>query len=321
MGSSLNPRSGSSERSKGRKRAVIAAGDSTRDRYSSLERSIVGARGSRPGSGRRPVPGTLRSAGRRVAGNKAEERDSRIRAQRRRVQLRIGLLVLAVLAAIAGVVWLFRSSVFIVESVEIVGGKRLSTAQITELAALPRDVTLLRLPTKQIESRLERNPWISSAEVTRDFPDTVRIRVAERTPAALVGVNSKSRWLVDRAGVWLAAQSTSATSTLILVRDVDGLDPVAGKRTQSETLLNALAVLSRLDKGLAPRIRAVSAPSIDKTALVTRDGVEVFVGTADDIVRKQQVAAKILQEQAGNVVYINVRTVDSPTWRGLEGKP
>ena len=321
MESSSNRKSGSSERSKGRKRLVIGAGDKTRDRYSSLEASFVGSRPAKSGSGRRPVPGTLRSAGRRVAGSKAEERSSRIRAQRRRVRLRIALAVLAVLAVVVGVVSLYRSDTFSVKTVDIVGAKRLSAAKLTELAAMPQDATLLRLPAAQIESRLEANPWISSAEVTRDFPDTVRIRVVERTPAAIVGVNAKTRWLVDRNGVWLAPQSASATSALMFVRDVDGLDPVPGKKTQSETLLNALEILSQPDPDLAPKIRAISAPSIDKTALVTKDDVEIFVGTADDIARKQQVAAKILKEQTGNVVYINVRTVDRPTWRGLEQRP
>lgn len=318
MASNSSRRSASSEHSKGRKRVVIGAGDSTRDRYSSLEASYVGARSSKPASRRRPIPGTPKSAGRRVAGNKAEERESRLRTQRRQVRLRVGLAVAAVLAVVAAALWLYRSPVFSVKTVDVVGAARLSPDAVKELAALPSDVTLLRLPAAAVEARLERNPWIASAEVTRDFPDSVRIRVVERIPAAIVSVTGKVRWLVDPAGVWLAPQSPDATSSLLPIRDVEGLDPLAGKKTGSETLLNALAILSQLDPSLAPKVRLLSAPSIDKTALVTKDDVEVFVGTADDIARKQQVAAKILAEEAGNVVYINVRTVDRPTWRGLK---
>ncbi len=317
MGSSSDRKSSSSGSSRKRKRVVIGAGDSTRDRYSSLEDSFV-RKGPRTGSGRRPVPGTLKSAGRRVAGSKAEARDSRLRTQRRRVRLRVALLVGLVAAAIAGAVWLYNSDAFTVRSVDVVGAQRLSTQQVTKLAALPADVTLLRLPVSDVEARLEANPWVSSAEVTRDFPDGVRIRIVERTPAASVIVNPKTRWLVDGQGVWLARQTKTTTAAVTPIRDVEGLDPVAGSKAQSETLLNAISVLSQLEPSFAKQVKAVSAPTIDKTALITKRDVEVFVGTAEDIGRKQQVAAKILAEEAGKVVYINVRTVDRPTWRGLE---
>ena len=317
MESSSNRKSGSSERSKSRKRVVIAAGDSTRDRYSSLEASIVEKRDRAP-SGRRPVPGTLTSAGRRVAGNKAEEREVRKRAQRRAVRLRVAAAVLFVGAVVLALVWLYRSPAFTAKTVDVVGAKRLTREQILTLAALPTDVTLLRLPSADIEARLEKSPWVSSAEVTRDFPDTIRLRVVERTPSAVVSTGGKARWLVDGTGIWLAPQSANATSASVLVRDVDGLDPVAGSKTKSETLLNVLEIVAQLDPTFMAGIRAISAPSIDKTALVTRDDVEVFVGSSDDIGRKQQVAKQILKDQAGKVVYINVRTVDRPTWRGLD---
>lgn len=318
MASNSNPRSPSSEPSRSRKRLVIEPGDTTRARYSSLEDSIVGKGTRTSASARKPVPGDPKSAGRRVAGSKAEERSIRLSKQRRGGRLRILVAVVAGVAVIAGAVWLYRSPAFRVKRVDVVGVRRLTAAQVRSLAKVPRDATLLRLPAAEIEARLAKSPWISAAEVTRDFPDGVRIRVTERSPLALVTTSGKARWLVDKTGVWLAPQSMSATSALIVVRDVTGLDPVAGRKTQSETLINALEVISQLDSTMSSATAEVSAPSIDKTALVTKNDVEVFVGPSDDIGRKLQVAEQILKDQAGKVVYINVRTVDRPTWRGLE---
>jgi cell division protein FtsQ len=64
--------------------------------------------------------------------------------------------------------------------------------------------------------------------------------------------------------------------------------------------------------------RAISAPTIDKTAILTNDDVEIFVGDAAQIAEKDQIARGILAREKGKVVYINVRVVERPTWRGLE---
>jgi cell division protein FtsQ len=321
MGSNSNRRSVSSEPSRNRKRVVIGPGDRTRDRYSSLEASVTGERKrTSPPAGRRPVPGSLTHAGRAVAGGKAEQRDLRQKAQRRSLRLR-ALAVLAVFAvAVFASISVYRSQAFAVKRTEVVGASRLSADQVRKLSGLSSRETLLRLPARRLERNLKRSAWVASAEVSRDFPDTVRIRIVERTPLALVDLGGKTLWLVDGSGIWLAKSSGDSTGTAVVVRDVEGLDPVAGRRTDSETLMNALEIARSLDASFAKSIHTISAPSIDKTALVTSDDVEVFVGSSDDIARKQQVAEKILKQQAGKVVYINVRTVDRPTWRGLDTK-
>jgi len=284
-----------------------------------------GAKSSRPGPKetrkRRPVPGDLTSAGRRVAGNRAEERERRLKTQRTRARLRIAAVALAVVLVVAGLVSLYRSDLFAVRRVDVVGAARLTAEEVRSLAAIPADATLLRLPLAAIEQRLERNAWVSSAEVARDFPDGVRIRITERSPVAIVDAGGSALWQVDRSGVWLAPYSAEASAGLVVIRDVEGLDPVPGRQSRSETLINAIEIAGSLDEGLRPVVKTIVAPSIDRTALITSGDVEVVVGSSDEIARKQEVARKILEQQAGKVVYINVRTVERPTWRGIENTP
>jgi cell division protein FtsQ len=321
MASNSDRRSDSSDRSTSRRRVVIGPQDTSRVRYDGAARGEAPKRDSerarRGGSRSKPVPGDLTSPGRRVAGNRAEERDRRLHRQRRKTRLRVALIVLAVVAVVASVVLIYRSSVFSIGRVDVVGARRLTKDQVRAIAQVPADATLLRLPVRDIEARLRRSPWVATAEVSRDFPDGLRIRITEREPAALVDAGGSAIWQVDATGVWLAPDSGETTSSLVLIRDVPGLDPAPGRRTRSETLMNAVEVARQLDTYLRPLVRTVVAPAIDKTALITADDVEIFVGSSDDIARKQEIARKILQQQAGKVVYINVRSVDRPTWRGL----
>jgi hypothetical protein len=123
---------------------------------------------------------------------------------------------------------------------------------------------------------------------------------------------------VDSAGLVLA-ESLPDTSTLLpVVRDVPELSPEAGVRPDSAVLANALAVLDGISSEVLATVRAVSAPSVAETALVTADGVEIMVGEAVLLAEKSALIAGILAEQGSGVVFIDVRSIDRPISRGLE---
>jgi cell division protein FtsQ len=101
------------------------------------------------------------------------------------------------------------------------------------------------------------------------------------------------------------------------VREAPGAVPIAGKATASKELRNALAVIDGLSPELRGRVQTVSASTVDKTALTLADGIQVFVGSVDQIAKKDQLVRQILKKEK-KLVYINVRVVERPTWRGLD---
>jgi cell division protein FtsQ len=231
----------------------------------------------------------------------------------------IGLAVaLLVVAAGFGVMQLRHAETFAVRTVKVNGARRVTQAEVVRIAEVPRGATLFEANRTAIADRVERDPWIASAEVTRDFPHTLVIQVTERSPAAWVNVSKRASWLVSTDGTWLRPRAKTDTSTLPVVTDVEGLAPVVGTPVSSPEVTNMLAVL----KGLSPELRALvkygSAPSIEKTALVTKTGIQVFIGPASEMKKKDAVVRAILARQKERLVYINVRTPDRPTWRGLD---
>ena len=98
--------------------------------------------------------------------------------------------------------------------------------------------------------------------------------------------------------------------------DLPGLVPVAGAKNASAELNNALAVIGGLSPQLKAQVAFVSAPSVQATMLVLKDQVQVFVGSSDEIAKKDLIARTILGKEK-NLVYVNVRVTDRPTWRGL----
>jgi cell division protein FtsQ len=322
MASNSDRKSGSSGRSSSRKRVVIGADETTRVRYSRDKPEVESERRKTPRQSKRDSSHTSGStkaspAGRRMASEKRDERDRRRRSiMRRRVAFGVAV-ALGVLAVIWGLVTLWSAPLLPVKVVLVNGASRLSTESVLASAAIPAGATLLKLPKTQILQRLRANPWVGSAALTRSLPGTVKIAIVERTPAAIVEAGGAEVWLVSADGYWLSRRSAEDTSVLPTVRDVPGAVPIAGKQSGSKELQNALAVVAGLSPELRGRVKSVSAATVDKTALMLADNIQVFVGSAEEISKKDQLIRQILAKEK-RLVYINVRVVSRPTWRGLD---
>ena len=318
MASNSSRRSGSSGRST-RKRVVIGAQETVRVRYSQHKPQVETEKRSESAVRRDARLASARSgsrAGHRVSTAKRDDRERRHRAQKAKVVL-VGALALAglIMAVWAGI-GLWNAPILSITGVEVEGVHNLTEAEVIDLAAVADDATLLRVPRADIVERLRANPWVHDARVRRQFPGTLLITVEERSAAAVVDAGGAELWLVSSEGVWLEQRSADATG-LVTIRDVDGLSPEPGERAEQEEVRNALRLIEGISTELRNRIRILSAPSVDKTSLITTGDVEIFFGDAERVAEKDRIALEILEREADGVVYINVRVVDRPTWRGL----
>jgi len=310
--STSDRRSSSSGPSKRRKSVFIST--SQRDRGRPKEKASATPVAPRPAGHPTPKPS---SEARRVADARKSERDSRLAAQKRGVRLRIAAAVAAVALVIAGCSALYSSSLFTITNVEVVGVSHITPAKVRALAHVPAEATLIRFPADEVAERVGSDPWVAAVSVSRVFPSGMRIRVTERAPVAILDAGA-SMWLVDASGVVIAKPTTETSATLPVIRDVPGLDPKPGRRTFSESLVNALKVLSGIGRELAVQVRSVSAPTVDGATLLLANRVEVVVGEAVDLPTKTALALRILAAEKGKVVSIDVRIIDRATSRGLK---
>lgn len=321
MASNSGRRSSSSGRPGQRRRVVIGAKETVRVRYDKNQPKVEAERKSRSRSGapagKSGAKRTVSPHARRVSAAKKEARERRQRI----VRARLWVAGAGVVAVVALLVWavmaIYNAPVFVVKTVTVTGAERLSADAVRDLAAIPKGATLLRLPSDRIIASIESDPWISSVVVEKDFPSTVVIKIRERAPSVVVDAGGTDLWMVSSDGVWLAKSSKVGTDTVV-VRDLEGVKPSAGERTDSVELLNAIKVIAGISTELRDQVRAVSAPTVDKTVLITDEDVEIFVGAATQLERKDRIARSILAKHAGKVVYINVRVAGHETWRGLE---
>lgn len=249
------------------------------------------------------------------------ERAARARARYRRYVLRIVILIVVVLALIFGAIFVYRSDLFLITNVKVNGVSHLTSAEITEIAAVEDGSTLLRLDAAGIVERLEDNAWVQLVTIHRQFPDTLEVDVVERAPGAVVRINDKSKWVISTDGTWLSAATDEDWKSQMRIIDVSNSisDPMSGASCNDGGITNALNILSNISDELKGSIKSISAESSIKTSLNLKDGVTVAFGDSSDVALKESVANELLDKFKGKISYINVRVPSRPTYRTLEG--
>lgn len=265
------------------------------------------------------------------------KRDERVRRTRERLIRRIvfGVLLVATLVLLVwGAITLVRGPVFYATDIVIDGNSVVSSSVIKKIAAIAPDSSVLTLDRKSIERRIADDPWIASAEIDNKLPHTVSITVLERKPTAVVAFPSGQRWLIDDEGVWLGKVNEDGKGTtsvfdsrydtrfdatnISIIKDMPTTSAKEGQKTVSPEVANSMRIVAGLSEELLSQVDRISCPSVTKTEIFTKKGIEIAIGDAGNIALKDRIARSILKAQAGNVVLINVRSVDAPTWRGLK---
>ncbi len=201
------------------------------------------------------------------------------------------------------------------------------------------------IATADVQKRLEANPLIRRAEVQRIFPDTVRMSVWGRQPAALVLAAAAGRSLpvlVDGEGVVFKICTTTAEVDLPVISGLDlgetGLGAqlprayaslfadLKGLRERAPSLYRLVSEVRILPSSSAEAPEAATSSNYDMLLYLTNSPVPVRArGAIDeslvkytlmvlDLLSKQGIVKDIqeLDFRSGDVVYrLTTRSVDA----------
>lgn len=91
------------------------------------------------------------------------------------------------------------------------------------------------------------------------------------------------------------------------------VNPEIGTFSKDQTVNCAIDVVAAMTTDLKNRVKKVKAADTSSTNLILNNGVEVAIGTSDDLRNKERVCLELLSKYEGKISYINVRNVSSPT--------
>ncbi|MCW2791113.1 MAG: cell division protein FtsQ [Nocardioides sp.] len=247
-------------------------------------------------------PTTVPPAERTTA--RSRRRFARRQWARRWLAWRYVVAVLLLVALVAGTVWaVFFSSFLAVQGVRVDGLHDLRAGQVRAAADVPMGEPLARVDLDGIRRRVESLAGVRSADVTREWPDQVRVTVVERVAIAVVEIGGRIRGM-DADGV-VFRDYTQAPAGLPRVQTSSG--------TRSDALQEAARVIAALPADLARIVDHVGVQTVDQIELVLRDGRVVVWGSADESSVKARVLAALLQHPARTY---DVSVPEQPTTAG-----
>ncbi len=140
-----------------------------------------------------------------------------IRRNYRGVQLRSFLRLVrnaAIVTALVGAaVSIYRHTQsdarFAIRHIEVTGAVHTPAASLDAVTSSYRGLNLFRLDIAQISGDLTKLAWVSRIEIEKALPDTLRIRIVERVPVALLVRDGMLRY-VDGRGVAFAELNPAA---------------------------------------------------------------------------------------------------------------
>jgi cell division protein FtsQ len=222
----------------------------------------------------------------------ARKRFRRRQWSRRWLAWRRVLVAVLLVAVLAGAGWLvFFSPVLAVAGVQVEGTDVVSPGAVRRAAEVPTGTPLATVDLDSVTARVEGLVGVKRVDVSRSWPDKVRIAVTERKAVAVVEPT--------QAGGKL--RGTDATGVVFRTFDTrpQGLPVIrTGDKTGSDALAEAATVAGSLPPDLAARVRYVEVRTVDTIQLVLRSGRTVRWGSADDSVNKARVLAVLLRQKA-----------------------
>ncbi|MBN1573787.1 MAG: FtsQ-type POTRA domain-containing protein [Deltaproteobacteria bacterium] len=163
---------------------------------------------------------------------------------------------------------LFGSDYFRLERVDIVGVVRADRGEIVKAVNVEAGGSVLKTDLAAIRDRVEEVSWVREAEVIRELPARLVIKVKEHNPVGIVEVDGGFLF-VDEDG-----------ETAVIDEEVRGYPLFSGFKTKEELVYGAGLVGMLMDEGIVGEnsIKSVRYDDIMGFAVLTRGGVRLRFG-------------------------------------------
>lgn len=238
------------------------------------------------------------------------------KARRLRALGRIAILVavnVAVAAVLvgagAGVVRHYAlSSDLAVRRIVVEGTSSTTPAAVESALSAWKGRNLAGVDLDRVAADATRDPWVRHASVKRVLPDTLKVAVEERTPAALAVVNGLVH-VVDGSGFVMGPAGPGLAFDLPVLTGFDGLRGEALSTALAETV-GRLAALRREAPDFAAGLSVLDRASPDRLAVETaQPGPTLYLdpeSPARNLSDWLRLRAE-LTRRAGELVYADLR--------------
>lgn len=239
-----------------------------------------------------------------------EEREARIRRQKRKRRGRILLVASPVILLVCAIVFAVLSFTvfFKLTGITLTGSETYTQQQVWDASGLRLQDNLLRIPEQTIQENIQtRLPYIQSVSIKRKFPDKLAVTVTEYTE--IFALREGEEWLLvgrDCKVLAVAEEKPAETVEFLLpayARATPGYRLEFRKEADEKddaynaTVYKVLEQLLKAAQGsaIAQSVTAVDVREVASVKLVYQDRITLKLGAPDDLDARLAWAASVLE--------------------------
>lgn len=243
----------------------------------------------------------------------------RLRRNQRRIHLQRLLVILRSSALVAAVVlgglWAWRhtqsSSRFAVRTIEVAGAKHTPKAALDRATGRYVGLNLFQIDIDRVQRDLSGLGWVRRIDIEKQVPDTLRIKITERKPVALVRIGERLMYVDEEGAAFAELSPRVGDDDLPLIADAQGAELARS--------VQLLMTLRQRDRELYSRISEVWPIPPRGFALFDRELGAVVYANAEDISAKYRSLYAVLRaENNPKIEYADLRFADRVIVKGLE---
>jgi cell division septal protein FtsQ len=236
---------------------------------------------------------------------------ARLRRNQRRIHAQRLLVILrgAGLAAalVAGGVWAYRHTQsnerFAVRTIEIDGAVHTPREALDRVTQEYVGLNLFQIDIARVQRDLGHLGWVRRIDIEKNLPDTLRIKISERQPVALVRNGDRLLYVDEEGHPFAELTASVGDSDLPLISDASGAELI-----RTVTLLRELRAG---DRELYSRVSEVWPIPPRGFALYDRQiGAVVYANDEDVVAKWRNLYAVLRAENNPKIEYADLRFAD-----------
>jgi len=234
------------------------------------------------------------------------------------------LKLFVLLLLITGAYWGFKfvinvanAALFPVREIVFSDNKHLSEAELKTIIGLKGDEGLLKLSSRELETRLLKSPWIKAASFRKDFPHRLLVKIEESMPYALLEMNNRT-FFVDDNGKLLEEMKGEAIPFLPVISG----DPFKNSSVLPEVLSLIRTMKDKGFVGAKDRIEVIiphGAGPEDITMQVDGTLVKVGYGEYEEKLQRLLELEDEIMRRGIPVDYIDLRFANKVVVKPVNG--
>ena len=219
------------------------------------------------------------------------------RANKRRFKNIISLILLIGVFLLWGFYALLESDLLNLKHIEVYGNSAATYEEIVDASKLVLHRNVYKYDMGIIEENLLQHPYIKEVKINRKLPNRFVLNVTEREEYAIISYMG-SYVYVDNELMTLKISESYIAGELPLINNVEFHSLKAGEKARvinQDNLINAVKVIAAAKvSDIIDIIAEVDIAEEDNIRIMTRDGIEVFLGKGEDPVYSMLVLKEVL---------------------------